>query len=1006
MFRHIRSKLIAAFAVPLAILVAVAGLGAVSSLGQINSVDRQTALASASVGPGGLVQALQTERFYAVLDEVGAAGNNVAPALQGINPAGGGLYQKAAQITLATDTGLASFRNTVGHSGSQAQTDFAKSFSAISTSLTKARAYWADAAAGKPVSNYQGLEIRTYNIYTNMIGSLINATSLVPLQISDPTLRSGVEALYTSLQKTEVQYRILQDLFVTSWSKGDTEKTAVNQTNIDWGTDQTLGNSLGTLSHSAYHTAITSLQGSPIDSSFQLDLSLLQVQGVQSLITVLGIFTQPAQVAAQNATTDTLTNAQLGDAQIAAVVNARAHTLHNNAVTQAVSFGGVGAIGILLGFGLVILVSRSISRPLVDLARQAERLAQETLPATVQAILDAGTSGAEIPEAPEISVHSRDEVSEMAKALDAVQKTAVQLASGQAALRKSLADAFVNLGRRNQNLVTRQLEYISEIELKEADPESLEELFKLDHLATRMRRNAESLLILAGSGPARQWSASVPAMDVARAASAEVEDYKRLRLHHFDPAQVTGGVTTDLVHIMAELTENALTFSPPGSPVDIYGRFLEGGYVIVIVDSGIGMSADDLEVANRRLEGEGHENDVPGRYLGHFVAGRLARRHGIAISLQASHSGGLVARVKIPANLIEDPVPDLSAVAEVRGAQNAPSVPSAPVPSFDPSDLGSGPVEASIGAPAAATANDTVSVDGFTSPAEVVASAPGPVADFVPADDLSGLEEDYAREDGSALNGTSSDHRATFGDNGSLPEWAGGTNEPSWDDDAEPAQLVADDQYAEAVADSEPEAVAYGEPEAVADSEPEPEAEPEATVPEAEEVHAVEDLEEPVAEVVTEAPHAVDEKTTAAAVTAPAAMAAAIAPEEAPTQVVPVLPVPPVVPTPDLGAGAPLVAGTAPVPVPVAVASWDPTAQAAAAAAGVGPAAQARNTADGLRKLTRRVPGASLPVEDGSLRRATPTTTGRNPLGLTGALSQYLSATTTEGRTEKEQNAR
>ena len=195
-----------------------------------------------------------------------------------------------------------------------------------------------------------------------------------------------------------------------------------------------------------------------------------------------------------------------------------------------------------------------------------------------------------------------------------------------------------------------------------------------------MRRNAESLLILAGSGPARQWSAAVPAMDVARAASAEVEDYKRLRLHHFDPAMMTGAVTTDLVHIMAELVENALTFSPPGSPVDVYGRFLEGGYVIVIVDSGIGMSAEDLDLANHRLGGEGSESEVPGRYLGHFVAGRLAARHGIAISLQSSHSGGLVARVKIPASLIEEPVPDLSAVAEVRSALPPSYEPAAPAP--------------------------------------------------------------------------------------------------------------------------------------------------------------------------------------------------------------------------------------------------------------------------------------------------------------------------------------
>ncbi len=145
-----------------------------------------------------------------------------------------------------------------------------------------------------------------------------------------------------------------------------------------------------------------------------------------------------------------------------------------------------------------------------------------------------------------------------------------------------------------------------------------------------------------------------------------MEDYKRLRLHHFDPALISGEVTTDLVHIVAELTENALSFSPPGSPVDVYGRFLEDGYVLVVVDSGIGMSGADLDVANQRLEGLGSDGDVPGRYLGHFVAGRLASRHGLSISLQASHSGGLVARVRIPPNLIEEPVPDLSAVAEVR----------------------------------------------------------------------------------------------------------------------------------------------------------------------------------------------------------------------------------------------------------------------------------------------------------------------------------------------------
>ncbi len=333
---------------------------------------------------------------------------------------------------------------------------------------------------------------------------------------------------------------------------------------------------------------------------------------------------------------------------------------------EAALLAVVGLAGALLGLLLVIRVSRAVSRPLADLAKQAQYLATVSLPATVETILDADATGGDLPEVPEVRTGNLEEVAAVANALQQLNQTAVELASGQAALRRNLSDAFVNLGRRNQNLVTRQLEYITEIELKEADPTSLEELFRLDHLATRMRRNAESLLILAGSGPARQWNASVPVMDVARAASAEVEDYKRLRLHHFDPALVTGVVTTDLVHILAELIENALSFSPPGAPVDVYGRFLEGAYVIVIVDTGIGMSSEDLAVANERLEGVGANGEVPGRYLGHFVAGRLAARHGIAISLQPSHSGGLVARVKVPAPLLEEAVADLSAGAEVR----------------------------------------------------------------------------------------------------------------------------------------------------------------------------------------------------------------------------------------------------------------------------------------------------------------------------------------------------
>jgi signal transduction histidine kinase len=327
----------------------------------------------------------------------------------------------------------------------------------------------------------------------------------------------------------------------------------------------------------------------------------------------------------------------------------------NDKALLFVGLGVLGALAVVLGTASSARAARS-QRPAkgaaAELASQVEELLSGAVPAALQAALD--NPGATPPALPVLDDCGSEDLARLATSFQRLAAAAVELAADQAGQRQMSSEAFLNLGRRNQNLVTRQLEYISELELGEADPETLDKLFRLDHLATRMRRNAESLLILAGSGPAGHWDAPVPAMDIARAASALVEDYKRLRLHHFDPAVVSGPVTTDLVHILAELLENSLTFSPPATPVDVYGRYLEGGYVIVIADVGIGMSDDDLATANRRLSGESTERELPGRYLGHFVAGRLAARHGISVSLQPSQSGGLVARIKVPSSLVQD----------------------------------------------------------------------------------------------------------------------------------------------------------------------------------------------------------------------------------------------------------------------------------------------------------------------------------------------------------------
>ena len=227
-------------------------------------------------------------------------------------------------------------------------------------------------------------------------------------------------------------------------------------------------------------------------------------------------------------------------------------------------------------------------------------MAGQRLPAAVQEILETPVNETVVqPEVEPVRVHAGGEVHDVEVALNKVQDSAVSLAVEQATLRRNIADAYVNLGRRNQNLLSRQLEFITQLENDESDPETLEHLFRLDHLATRMRRNAESLLVLAGLAPPRTWSAPVAMGDVVRGALGEVEGYRRVRLRHVDDARVDGAAAADVSHVIAELVENALSFSPPDADVEVYGRRDDHGYVITIIDSGIGMHDEELERGER-----------------------------------------------------------------------------------------------------------------------------------------------------------------------------------------------------------------------------------------------------------------------------------------------------------------------------------------------------------------------------------------------------------------------
>ena len=221
-----------------------------------------------------------------------------------------------------------------------------------------------------------------------------------------------------------------------------------------------------------------------------------------------------------------------------------------------------------------------------------------------------------------------------------------------ALLRKGIGDIFINLARRNQTLLDRQIEFIDQLEANEEDPDQLDNLFKLDHLATRMRRNAESLLVLAGAEPPRRRGRPVALADVVRVAIGEVEDFARISLLALDDVTVGGNVAVDLAHLLSELMENATHFSPPDTTVEIVGHRSDEGYTLSVSDQGIGMSADQLAEANSQLARPPLVGLALSRSLGFIVIGRLAARFGIAVKLTSSPSGGVTALVTLPADLV------------------------------------------------------------------------------------------------------------------------------------------------------------------------------------------------------------------------------------------------------------------------------------------------------------------------------------------------------------------
>jgi signal transduction histidine kinase len=349
--------------------------------------------------------------------------------------------------------------------------------------------------------------------------------------------------------------------------------------------------------------------------------------------------------------TDTISQMRGIELQVAHAIVARSQLLEQGA-QQSALLAAVVTVGVLLLVLIAtLLVARSLVDPLRRLQADALEVATVRLPSRVAELSQTTDPDVSLAVEP-IGVDSTDEIGRVARAFDQVHQEAVRLAGNEAMLRGNVSAMFISLSRRSVPLIDRLARMIDTLEQNEDDPDRLSSLFAMDHLVTRMRRNSENLLVLAGEEPVRKWIEPVPLPDVARAATSEIEQYGRVVLNIQPGIVVSGQAAADIVHLLAEIIENATMFSPADTSVEVTGEEVpSGGVLLEVKDSGIGISPARLEEINWRFDNPPLVDVSVSRHMGLFAVSRLAARHGVRIRLRAAQPQGLSALVWLPGNL-------------------------------------------------------------------------------------------------------------------------------------------------------------------------------------------------------------------------------------------------------------------------------------------------------------------------------------------------------------------
>jgi signal transduction histidine kinase len=486
--------------------------------------------------------------------------------------------------------------------------------------------------------------------YEVPINDMISLNNLIAQGSDDADLTDQVEALNAlSMEKDEVsQQRALLYNALSTGSFATAEFQTLSTAAALQGADVTAFDTTATTAEqNAFSSGVT---GPQVTEAGSLEQDVLDTGSLD--LRVMSISPQAAPALWYSAMSSTISKTQAVERQVAAGIVTRAQSLQAGAERSAVFLAVL--IAVILVFVLVatLAVARSLVRPLRRLRAGALDVAIRELPERVHQLGESPETAASLDVAP-IDVLSVDEIGQVARAFDQVHSEAVRLAGNEALLRRSFNAMFVSLSRRSQSLIERLARTIDSLELNEEDPDRLSSLFTMDHLVTRMRRNSENLLLLAGHESPRKWSEPVSLTDVTRAATAEIEQYGRVTLNIQPGVVVYGEAVSDVVHLLAELIENATAYSPKDTHVLVAAQELSsGGVLIQVSDSGVGISEARLLEINQRLEEPPVVDESVSRHMGLFAVARLAERHGVRVRLRAGNPSGLTALVWLPDNLI------------------------------------------------------------------------------------------------------------------------------------------------------------------------------------------------------------------------------------------------------------------------------------------------------------------------------------------------------------------